>query len=146
MSHGQCACLVHEQCIASQNFLQASAAHRCDRLSISAIPLPHAACTAAGPRIAAWCTAMHRGGVHLLAECHQPSLVNGARKAGSAAATCMIRHTFSGGTRAAERLTPSLHLSEPPKMALFLNLVPIHDEFLFLVHRIQYLLHRALST
>ena len=68
MSHGQCACLVHEQCIASQNFLQASAAHRCDRLSISAIPLPHAACTAAGPRIAAWCTAMHRGGVHLLAQ------------------------------------------------------------------------------
>ena len=66
-------------CIANQICCRCA---RCQRTvqHVIAIPQPH--------------TAMHRGGVHLLAECHQPSLVNGARKAGSAAATCMIRHTF----------------------------------------------------
>ena len=87
-----------------------------------AIPQPHAA--------------MHRGGVHLLAECHQPSLENGARKGGSAAATCMIRHTFTEGTL--QRISPDLrfitHL--PDLVGIPKELLVGIPKELFLVHRI----------
>ena len=66
-------------CIASQNFLQVSAAHRCNWLSIPAIPQPHWLSIPAIPQLRLWdgrdihsaAAAMHRGHAYMAAAMHR---------------------------------------------------------------------------